>query len=221
MRARPILALMMLAALVSPRGYAARGEVYALVGGRVFPVSGPAIDKGTVVIRDGLIEAVGANVTVPVGARVIDVKGLSVTPGLVDGFGGIGLPAPRPGGGGGAPPSPAANPLAPQALALDRVRLADALKARDSGITTALVIPRDGVLPGQSVLLNLGGEKLEGMVLRQPAALHLHMATLSRTYPGSLMGTVAYARQALYDAAPGLKKLILIREVLDSLLVDS
>jgi len=201
MRARPILALMMLAVLVSPRGYAARGEVYALVGGRVFPVSGPPIDKGTVVIRDGLIEAVGANVTVPVGARVIDVKGLSVTPGLVDGFGGIGLPAPRPGGGGGAPPSPAANPLAPQALALDRVRLADALKARDSGITTALVIPRDGVLPGQSVLLNLGGEKLEGMVLRQPAALHLHMATLSRTYPGSLMGTVAYARQALYDAA--------------------
>ena len=201
MRARPILALMMLAVLLSPRGYAARGEVYALVGGRVFPVSGPPIEKGTVVIRDGLIEAVGANVTPPVGARVIDVKGLTVTPGLVDGFGGIGLPAPRPGGGGGAPPSPAANPLAPQALALDRVRLADALKARDSGITTALVIPRDGVLPGQSVLLNLGGEKLEGMVLRQPAALHLHMATLSRTYPGSLMGTVAYARQALYDAA--------------------
>ena len=81
------------------------------------------------------------------------------------------------------------------------MRLADALKARDSGITTALVIPHEGVLPGQSVLLNLGGEKLEGMVLRQPAALHLHMATLSRTYPGSLMGTVAYARQALYDAA--------------------
>jgi imidazolonepropionase-like amidohydrolase len=199
MRARPISALLLLAALSSPRGYAARGEVYALVGGRVFPVSGPVIEKGTVVIRDGLIEAVGANVAPPVGARVIDVKGQAVTPGLVDGFGGIGLPAPRPGGGG--VPSPAPNPLAPQTLALDRVRLADALKARDSGITTALVIPREGVLPGQSVLLNLGGEKLEGMVLRQPAALHLHMATLSRTYPGSLMGTVAYARQALYDAA--------------------
>ena len=201
MRARPILALLVLAALVSPRGYAARGEVYALVGGRVLPVSGPVIEKGTVVIRDGLIEAVGAGVVAPVGARVIDVKGLTVTPGLVDGFGGIGLPAPRPGGTGGPAPSPAANPLAPQALALERVRLADALKARDSGITTALVIPHEGVLPGQSVLLNLGGEKLEGMVLRQPAALHLHMATLSRTYPGSLMGTVAYARQALYDAA--------------------
>ena len=63
------------------------------------------------------------------------------------------------------------------------------------------MIPREGVLPGQSVLLNLSGEKAEGMVLRQPAALHLHMATLPRQYPGSLMGTVAYVRQALYDAS--------------------
>jgi hypothetical protein len=201
MRARPILAAVLLAVLSSPRGYAARGEVYALVGGRVFPVSGPVIEKGTVVIRDGLIEAVGAGVAPPIGARVIDVKGMTVTPGVIDGFGGVGLPAARSGSGGGGSPSPAASPLVPQALVLDRVRLSDALKARDNGITTALVIPREGVLPGQSVLLNLGGEKLEGMVLRQPAALHLHMATLARIYPGSLMGTVAYARQALYDAA--------------------
>jgi imidazolonepropionase-like amidohydrolase len=200
MRARPILAGLMLAVLVSPRGQAAHGEVYALVGGRVFTVSGPVIEKGTVILRDGLVDAVGASVAVPVGARVIDVTGLTVTPGLVDGFGAIGLPA-RTASGGGPVPTPSANPLAPQALALDRVRLADALKARDSGITTALVIPREGVLPGQSVLLNLGGDKLEAMVLRQPAALHLHLTSLPRTYPGSLMGTVAYARQALYDAA--------------------
>jgi imidazolonepropionase-like amidohydrolase len=191
----------MLAVLVSPRGQAAHGEIYALVGGRVFTVSGPVIEKGTVVLRDGLIDTVGANVVVPVGARVIDVTGLTVTPGLVDGFGAIGLPAARPAPGGAPLPAPPANPLAPQALALDRVRVADAVKARDSGVTTALVIPREGVLPGQSVLLNLGGEKLEAMVLRQPAALHLHLTSLPRTYPGSLMGTVAYARQALYDAA--------------------
>jgi imidazolonepropionase-like amidohydrolase len=201
MRARPILAGLVLAVLVSPPGQASRGEIYALVGGRVFPVTGPVLEKGTVVLRDGLVDAVGASVVVPVGARVIDVTGLTVTPGLVDGFGAIGLPAARPAPAGGPAPSPAANPLAPQALALDRVRLSEAVKARDSGITTALVIPREGVLPGQSVLLNLGGEKLEAMVLRQPAALHLHLTSLPRTYPGSLMGTVAYARQALYDAA--------------------
>jgi imidazolonepropionase-like amidohydrolase len=201
MRARPILAGLVLAVLVSPPGQASRGEIYALVGGRVFPVTGPVLEKGTVVLRDGLVDAVGTSVVVPVGARVIDVTGLTVTPGLVDGFGAIGLPAARPAPAGGPAPSPAANPLAPQALALDRVRLSEAVKARDSGITTALVIPREGVLPGQSVLLNLGGEKLEAMVLRQPAALHLHLTSLPRTYPGSLMGTVAYARQALYDAA--------------------
>jgi imidazolonepropionase-like amidohydrolase len=167
-------------------------------------VSGAVLDKATVVMRDGVIEAVGAAVTVPADARVIDVKGLTVTPGLVDGFGGIGLPASRPAGGGAggsASPAPAGSPLAPQSLALDRIRASDALKARDAGITTALVIPKEGVLPGQSVLINLAGDKAEAMVLKQPAALHLHLATLARVYPGSLMGTMAYARQSLLDAA--------------------
>jgi len=196
MRAYPLLAASMALIGLAPHGRAARGEAVALVGGRVLPVSGPVLDPGTVVIRDGLIEAVGTNVAVPADARVIDVKGLTVTPGIVDGFGGVGLPAAR-GGPGGPSPAPA---LAPQTQVLDRVRAADALKARDSGITTVLVVPREGVAPGQSVLLNLSGDTVEGMVLRQPAALHLHMATLTRTFPGSLMGTVAYARQSLYDA---------------------
>jgi imidazolonepropionase-like amidohydrolase len=185
---------------------AAHADVYALVGARVLSVSGTPYDAGTLVMRDGLIEAVGPAVAVPPDARVIAAKGLVLTPGLIDAFSGTGLPAPAArtgGGGGGAAPPPAAppsNPLAPQAMALDRVRVADALKARDSGVTTLLVVPREGVLPGQSVILNLSGEKAEGMVLRQPAALHLHMNTLARQYPGSLMGTVAYARQALDDA---------------------
>jgi imidazolonepropionase-like amidohydrolase len=63
------------------------------------------------------------------------------------------------------------------------------------------VVPREGVLPGRSVLLNLSGDRPEAMVLLQPAFLHLHMATIPAKYPGSLMGTVAYARQALLDAA--------------------
>jgi imidazolonepropionase-like amidohydrolase len=188
-------------------GLRARGEappVYALVGARVVPVSGPALEKATVVLRDGLIAAVGENVTVPSDARVIDAKGLTVTPGIIDGFGGIGLPAARPREPGAAPtPAPVSTPgpLSPEAMSLDRLRVADALKARDQGITTALVVGKDGVLPGQSVLVNLSGEKVDDMVLRQPAAMHLHLTALSRQYPGSLMGTMAYVRQALLDAA--------------------
>jgi len=196
-----------LAASLATLALGARRDVFAIVGGRVVTVSGPVYDNATVVVRDGLIEAVGPGVAAPPDARVIEAKGLTITPGLIDAFGGVGLPsAPARGGrgGGGASPAPAAspagNPLAPQAFALDRVRPDEALKARDQGVTTALVIPKEGVLPGQSVILNLSGEKTEGMVLKQPAALHLHMATLTRQYPGALMGTIAYARQALYDA---------------------
>jgi imidazolonepropionase-like amidohydrolase len=179
---------------------APRGEVYALVGGRVVTGSGTVFDKGTVVLRDGLIEAVGAGIAPPVDARVIDAAGLTVTAGIIDGFGGIGLPSPARGGAPRAS-APSPNPLSPQAFVLERISLADALKARDAGITTALVVPREGVLPGRSVFIDLAGEKVEDMVVLQPAALHLHMATLSRQYPNSLMGTMAYARQALLDAA--------------------
>ncbi len=181
-------------------------DVYAIVGARIVTVSGPVLEKGTVILRDGLIEAIGETVAIPPDARVVDAQGLTLTPGLIDGYGGIGLPSPAPRAreGGGAPgpsSSPAPNLLAPEAMALDRLRPGEALKARDGGVTTALVIGKDGVLPGQSVLINLSGEKAEDMVLEQPAALHLQMTTLARQYPNSLMGTVALARQALYDAA--------------------
>jgi imidazolonepropionase-like amidohydrolase len=182
---------------------AARTDVYVLVGARIVTVSGSAVDNGTLVMRDGVIEAVGAGVTVPPDARLIRADGLVLTPGIIDAFSGTGLPSPAPRGGGGSggpAPAPGPSPLAPQAMALDRVRVADALKVRDAGITTVLVIPREGVLPGQSVILNLSGDKAEAMALKQPAALHLHLSTLARQYPGSLMGTVAYARQSLDDA---------------------
>jgi imidazolonepropionase-like amidohydrolase len=200
--ARGLLLAGLAATLLAAGAVAAgREETYAIVGARVMPVSGPVLDRATIVMRGGLIESVGAGVAVPPGARVIEGVGLTLTPGLIDGFGGVGLPAasPRPSPGPATREAPAAA-LAPQRLALERVRAADALKARDGGVTTVLVIPPEGVLPGRSVLLNLSGEEADGMVLRQPAALHVHMATLANRYPGSLMGTMALLRQSLLDA---------------------
>jgi imidazolonepropionase-like amidohydrolase len=203
-RAVPAAGGLLAAALLATASWpAGREEAFAVVGARIVPVSGPVIETGTLVMRGGLVEAVGATVPVPPGARAIEGQGLTVTPGLIDGFGGVGLPAPspRPSGGGNIPGPNAPGGLAPEAPALDRVRIAEALKARDGGVTTALVIPQEGVLPGRSVLLNLSGETADGMVLRQPAALHVHMATLAGRYPNSLMGTMALVRQSLVDAA--------------------
>jgi imidazolonepropionase-like amidohydrolase len=203
MRRLSLLATLALAPLAAR---AQQADTHAIVGARVVTVSGPVHERATVVMHDGLITAVGPDVTPPPGARVLDGKGLVVTPGLIDALSAVGFPAPaRPAGAsgaaGGSAASPAPSPLLPQAFALERVRVGEVVKARASGITTALVIAKEGVLPGQSVILNLSGERPEAMVLRQPGALHLHMATATRQYPGALMGTMAYARQALLDAA--------------------
>src|SRR5262249_55576806 len=58
--------------------------VLAVTNARIYPVSRPAIEQGTIVMRDGIIEAVGANVTVPSGAQVIDAAGADVYPGLIN-----------------------------------------------------------------------------------------------------------------------------------------
>src|SRR4030095_9580590 len=59
-------------------------QTIAITNGKVYPVSGPPINNGTVLIRDGMIVAVAAHVTVPAGAQTIDASGKVVTPGLVN-----------------------------------------------------------------------------------------------------------------------------------------
>src|ERR1051326_6373690 len=68
----------------------ARGT-FAIRNARIVTVTGPDIENGTVVIRDGKIEAVGANVSVPSGAQTIDGRGLSVYPGMIDAGTNMGL----------------------------------------------------------------------------------------------------------------------------------
>src|SRR5215510_11353604 len=87
------------------RAAAFDGDAYAIKGGTVVTVTGATIQKGTVIIRNGLIEAVGADIPVPGDARVIDATGMTVYPGLIDSYSNVGLgaatPNPGPGGRGG------------------------------------------------------------------------------------------------------------------------
>src|SRR5512144_3137239 len=80
-----------------------RAQSYAITNARIVTVSGPAIENGTVVVRNGLIDAVGANLQPPADARVIDGTGLTVYPGFIDALTNIGIqapPTPQPQGRG-------------------------------------------------------------------------------------------------------------------------
>jgi hypothetical protein len=75
---------------LAPATFAQNRSVYAIRDARIYPVSGPLVEQGTVVIRAGLIEAIGASVRIPPEATVLDGSGLTVYLGLIDSFTDIG-----------------------------------------------------------------------------------------------------------------------------------
>lgn len=198
-------------------------DTYAITNARIVPVAGGVIERGTVVIRNGLIAAVGATTSAPADARVIDGAGLTVYPGLIDANTSLGIPvvaaSPRP--AGGVPPqvmvnvpppqsSSFASPnstqpvgLQPEIVAADIIRPGgEAIEsARNAGITAALTAPREGIFIGQSVFINLAGATPQQMIVRSPVALHVGFTPLrTGEYPTSLMGVFAAIRQMLLDA---------------------
>ena len=196
-------------------------DTYAITNARIVTVSGPIVERGTVVIRNGLIAAAGANISAPPDARVIDGTGLTVYPGLIDSYTNLALPeaapSPSPGGGGGgaflllqaqARPSPggpnSTQPagLQPEVMAEDVIRSSgtEIESSRNIGITTALTAPRTGIWMGQSALINLAGETPQQMIVRSPVAMHVSFTPLRGGYPGSLMGVFAQLRQMMLDA---------------------
>jgi imidazolonepropionase-like amidohydrolase len=216
-----VAALSVVAIFLSPGSHAQRSAIdtYAITNARIVTVSGSTIDRGTVVIRNGLIEAVGANVTAPPDARTIDGTGLIVYPGLIDSYTNLALPepapSPSPGAGGAAaffatpPPRPVGGPnstqppgLQPEVMVEEIIRPGgtEIEASRNIGITTALTLPRSGIWMGQSALINLAGDTPQQMILRSPVAMHVGFTPLRGTYPGSLMGVFASLRQMMLDA---------------------
>ena len=178
--------------------------VFALVGGRVHTVGSAPIENGTVIIRDGLIERVGAGIAVPADAVVIEVEGLNVYPGLFDAQTTLGLQTSTRRGGDGADTSsqsstePTARNRASQQLRLSAETLDG---KRSTGVTTVLIAPTAGNFNGQSVILNLGDGELSTLILKDPASAQISFNTKSwGTFPDSLMGAIYLARQTLLDA---------------------
>jgi imidazolonepropionase-like amidohydrolase len=143
---------------------------------RVFTVSGPVIENGMVLIRDGLIAAVGPNVTVPQGAREIDAKGLNVYPGMIDAGTTLGLTEVSGGAAGTVDATELGN-FNPSVMAVDAVNphSAQVGVSRIVGVTNVVSMPRGGIISGQSAFINLLGYTSKEMAVTPSAALVVNL----------------------------------------------
>jgi hypothetical protein len=194
----------------------------AIHNARIIPVSGPAIERGTVVLRNGLIESVGASVTPPADAWIIEADGLTVYPGLIDGLSSVGIPETAAGPGAAArATAPAAATPVPAATtpargpedrpnttswlrAADLVKLTDARieTFRSDGFTTTVTFPMTGIFAGQGAVIDLNGDRPGKMIVAEPIGQYITLSSsgFGGGFPGSLMGTIAYIRQVYLDA---------------------
>lgn len=212
-----LVAATVLAGIASP-AVAERPHVYAITGATVVVAPGQTVEGATVVVRDGLIEAVGTDVAIPADAETVDGAGMFVHAGFVDAYSHVGLPASQGGGGGGfdfsallqgSQPEPGTGH--PIELVHPQHRVTDELMPgeggiathREAGFTAALIAPRDGIFRGWSALLATGEGAPRELVVEPRLAQHLGFDTgnFFGGYPADLLGTIATIRQVHYDTA--------------------
>ncbi len=148
-------------------------QTIAITGGKVYPVSGPPIENGTVVITNGKIAAVGANVAIPAGAQRIDATGKIVTPGFVDASTQLGVQEvaavndTRDMSARGKDNIAAAFRVW-EGLNPNSVLLAP---ARKEGVTTFVIVPTGGLVSGQAALVDVVPGTTTDMILKAPVAM--------------------------------------------------
>ena len=177
-------------------------QTIAITGGTVYPVSGPKIENATVVIRDGRIAAVGANVAVPAGATRIDASGKWVTPGLIDGAGQMGLREISAVQGTNEA-TLRGNEVAAAFNVLEGINPATSLIPvnRIEGITTTLAVPGGGLIFGQAALIDLDGATIEAMRVKSPAAMVADLSEGAKEAGGGSRAGVAQRLRRVFNDA--------------------
>ncbi len=151
---------------------------FAIRNATIYPVTSAPIPNGTIVFANGVITAVGANVTIPPAATVIDGTGLSVYPGLIDSGSQVGLT--EISSVAGTVDTSELGDINPNARAAVAINPHSNLipVTRVNGITTVIAEPQGGIISGQSALIQLAGWTPAEMVLKSPAGMHIHFPRL-------------------------------------------
>src|SRR5580765_8098305 len=157
-----------------------RAGTFAIVGARIVTVSGAVTENGTVVIQNGKIAAVGANVSIPSGAEKIDGKGLSVFPGMIDAGTNMGL-AEITLAVNGSVDLTEVGPMNANAKAIKGIHphSAHINVTRINGITTVLSASNGGLISGQAAVINLNGSTPDEMAVVREFGLVINFPTIA------------------------------------------
>jgi len=179
----------------------AAAQTIAITGGKVFPVSGPPIENGTVVISNGRIVSVGAGVTIPAGAQRIDATGKWVTPGLINSATQLGL----------VEIGQVADTRDAQAHGKDNIAAAFTVweglnptsvmlaPARKEGVTTFVVLPTGGLVAGQAAIVDLVDGTTTDMIMKSPVAMVAEIGDAAQAGTSSRGELIVKLRELLED----------------------
>ncbi len=196
------------AAQLSARAVADLGpRAFVITGATVHLGDGSVLEGARVALDGGLIVGVGPDAAAPPGAWELDAAGQHLYPGFVTALGDLGLahsevPETAPARGPEDRPLTHSWRRAADDLATDDERIAARLHR---GFTSAVVVPGGGIVSGHAAFVNLaatGEVDARDLVLSEDAALMVRLETAGfRSFPGSLMGVIAYLRQLFLDAS--------------------
>ena len=187
---------------------------YAFTNANIVVSADQTISNGVLLVKDRLIEAAGQGLTIPKGYVVVDLKGKYIYPGLVDAYTTYGIPdAPRQAFNGRVTITPVTTKagaynwneaIRPEMNARTLFH-ADASKAEElkkNGFGAVQSLIHDGIARGTSVVVSLGDERDNLVMINDQAAAHYSFSkgTAATNYPSSLMGSIALLRQTYYDA---------------------
>lgn len=170
-------------------------RIHALHSATIVPEPGERIEDGRIILRDGLIVAIGGpDLAIPEGARETDLTGKTVYAGFIDAAVSLGKPNPV------SDENTHWNPLVrPERSAseFEMPKPEELEKLRALGFAAVQIVPDKGIFRGQSAVINLGEE---AAIVAEDVRHCVAFERADSTYPNSLMGAVALVRQSLHDA---------------------
>ena len=192
---------------------------YAFINASIVKDAQTTLQNATLVIRQGKIEAVGNNISIPKDAVVIDCKGKYIYPAFIDIYSDYGIPAAATqqtaGGAGGffrtqqltsnTKGAYGWNQAIKSETQAYKIFSADDTKAkalRDIGFGSVLTHQKDGIARGTGAFVTLANQAENFVLIKEKASAHYSFSrgTSSQSYPSSMMGMIALLRQTYLDA---------------------